>query len=58
MNYAPKFRVFSTSDTLSWNYEDLLLSWYPEQCFMLNQIIIVPEEKLAISVLPASPRPF
>jgi hypothetical protein len=58
MNYAPKFRVFSTSDTLSWNYEDQLLSWYPEQSFILNQIIIVPEEKLAISVLPASPRPF
>ena len=53
MHYAPKFEVWSTSKRFEWNKENQLLSWYPDNNFILNQLIIAPEQKLDRSILPS-----
>ena len=53
MHYAPKFEVWRTGHKLEWNKENQLLSWYPDNNLLLNQLIIVPWQKLDRSILPS-----
>ena len=55
-HFTPKFEVWSTSDRFEWSKENQLLNWYPDQNLSLNQVIIVPEQKLDRSILPEESR--
>ena len=54
MHYTPNFEVLGTSNTIEWNKESQLLSWYPDNNVILNQLIIAPKEKLDTSILPSN----
>jgi hypothetical protein len=53
LHYSPNFRIWATSNTFEWDNENQLLSWWPDNGQIFNQIIITPAvNNVDVSILP------